>query len=94
MVNTVQKFDTRSAIAIIWTFACIWFIGYILVRFGDQKEILTLIIGLISGTILGSIFGTYFGATPTNKPNMPAGSSSAEITASITTEPPPDKKDQ
>ncbi len=93
MINKMQRFDTRSAIAIIWTFACIYFIGYILVRFGDQKEILTLIIGLISGTILGSIFGTYFGATPTNKPN-PTGVNTAEISASITTEPSSSEKDK
>jgi hypothetical protein len=62
---------TRANLAYVWSIAAILFIGFILVRWGDQKEILTLIIGLIGGTVLGGVFGVYFGGTsvPGKKPD-------------------------
>ena len=60
-------------------------LGYIIVVHGDQKEILTLIIGIIGGTILGGVYGTYFAASNNkNTPSQPDGSTTAEITATIT----------
>ncbi len=56
----------RFIISIIWSLACIYFLGYILIYYGDKMEILTLIIGLIGGTITGSIFGHYFSSQHKN----------------------------
>jgi hypothetical protein len=56
----------RFIISIIWSLASIFFIGFILVEFGDKMEILTLIIGLVGGTIIGSIFGHYFSSQHKN----------------------------
>ena len=62
-------FITSFIISLLWSVACIYFLGYILVHYGAQKEILTLIIGLIGGTIIGGIFAHYFCST--HRPNRP-----------------------
>jgi Mn2+/Fe2+ NRAMP family transporter len=54
---------TRSNLAYIWSSVAALILGYIVYKWGDQKEILTLIIGLIGGTVLGGIFGIYFGGS-------------------------------
>ena len=62
----------RSLLAIIWSIAAIRMLWYILVNYGQEKEILTLLIGLVGGTIIGNIFGTYFAASyrkPVNEQN-------------------------
>jgi len=58
---------TRANLAYLWSGVASLILGYIVYRWGDQKEILTLIIGLIGGTILGGIFGIYFGGSITTK---------------------------
>lgn len=64
MNNYFKKLtEIRGVLALVWSFATIYFIDYILKHFGNEKEILTLIIGLLSGSIIGGIFGTYFGGT-------------------------------
>jgi len=80
---------TRSGIAYISIIAVWILIGYIIVRFGDKTEILTLIIGFISGsasTILALYFGGVLNAKP--KPPLLPGSTTAEvnITANTTTD--------
>ncbi len=70
MQHRIEKIDTRSTLAFMWSLACIWFVGFILVKHGDKVEILTLMIGLIGGTIIGGIFGTYFNAN-VDKRNPP-----------------------
>ena len=42
-------------------------LGYIIYRWGQEKEILTLIIGLIGGTILGMPLGVYYSGNTTKK---------------------------
>lgn len=66
--------ETRAVLAYFWSFVSALFLGYILVKYGEAKEILTLVIGLIGGTIIGGVFGVYFSAnssrsnTHTNNP--------------------------
>ena len=80
-----EHISTRSVLAYFWSVCTAIMLGYILVVFGKEKEILTLIIGLIGGTILGGIFAVYFGGVA-NKPHPPQdGATAAEITANITT---------
>ncbi len=64
-------------------------LGYILYRWGDQKEILTLIIGLIGGTVIGGIFGVYFGAAHKLPPGDQKTTTevSPDGSATVTTEP-------
>jgi len=61
MVNENQT--PRAILAYFWSVITAIILGYIVYRWGSEKEILTLIIGLIGGTIVGGIFGVYFGAT-------------------------------
>ncbi len=75
---------TRANLAYALTGFVIVSLSYIIVRFGDRVEILTLIIGIIGGTILGAVLGTYFAASNNNKISHPDGSTTAEITATIT----------
>lgn len=63
LFNLTTTASIRSVLAVLWSLASIHFINYILIKFGSEKEILTLIIGLIGGTVIGAIFGTYFGGT-------------------------------
>jgi uncharacterized membrane protein YraQ (UPF0718 family) len=55
--------NIRDILAIFWSAVCAIIIFYVIVRFGDKMEILTLMIGTISGTIIGGIFGHYFSST-------------------------------
>jgi Mn2+/Fe2+ NRAMP family transporter len=65
--NTIKEMNMRNVLALLWSIFTFAMLSYILYKWGDQKEILTLIIGLVGGTILGSIFGYYFSATHKNK---------------------------
>lgn len=58
---------TRSNLAYIFSASSIVMLSYILYMWGNQKEILTLIIGLIGGTLLGSVSGVYFGGSTLSK---------------------------
>lgn len=58
----------RAIMAYFWNVMAAAMLFYILVEFGKEKEILTLIIGIIGGTILGGIFGVYFGANHKTAP--------------------------
>lgn len=60
--------NIREFLAVLWSFAAIIMLGYVLVRFGDKVEILTLIIGTLTGTIIGGIYGYYFSSTHKDKP--------------------------
>ena len=53
----------RAVLSYFWSVFSAFLLGYIVMRWGDKMEILTLIIGLIGGTILGGIFSVYFVTT-------------------------------
>ena len=80
---------TRSGIAYISIISVWILIGYIIVRFGDKTEILTLIIGFISGSA-STILALYFGGVLSTKPKTPLlpGTTTADIniTANTNTE--------
>lgn len=74
MNNTDKPLDplserTRANLAYILVLTAIIFLGYILYRWGDKTEILTLIIGLIGGTMFGAPIGVYFAGILTKKPD-------------------------
>lgn len=74
---------TRANLAYIWSGIAGLILAYIVVKWGDQKEILTLIIGLLGGTILGGIFGIYFGGSITTKkpePTVPITGDNPQVT--------------
>jgi Mn2+/Fe2+ NRAMP family transporter len=75
---------TRANLAYIWTLVAALILGYIVVKWGDQKEILTLIIGLIGGTVLGGIFGIYFGGSINKKPDAQIVQTGEQPTANTT----------
>jgi len=66
MADTHVDDKTRNNLAYIWSMAVIVFVGYIIVRFGEYKEILTLIIGFITG-VAGTVLALYFGGNITGK---------------------------
>lgn len=65
--NHDQDYRTRANLAYMWSVFAGGILAYIVIRWGDKMEILTLIIGLIGGTVLGGIFGIYFGGSLTKK---------------------------
>lgn len=58
-----NKLSFRELLTLILVVFSLSMIFYILINWGSEKEILTLIIGLLGGTILGSIIGTYYGSS-------------------------------
>lgn len=60
MINKDLDAKTRAVLAYILVVSGILLIAYVLYQFGNQKEVLMLIIGLISGTMIGSPIGVYF----------------------------------
>lgn len=92
MADTNQPNDplaekTRANLAYIFAVSVLAMLGYILYRWGDQKEILTLIIGIIGGTILGGIFGVYFAGSLTKKPDTMVTQTGDSPTNNITSPP-------
>lgn len=71
MANIPNTHDTDSAtranLAYFWSIVTALILGYIVIKWGSEKEILTLIIGLVGGTIIGGIFGIYFGGSLAKK---------------------------
>lgn len=65
--------NTRDVLAYIWTFSVIIMVMYVLIRFGEDKNILMLLVGFITGTASSPIFGTYFSvsAKPTPQTGIP-----------------------
>lgn len=84
MENKDIDAHTRANLAYGWSAVAAFILGYIVYKWGDQKEILTLIIGLIGGTVIGGIFGIYFGGSITKKPD---GGSSVTVTGDNPTVP-------
>lgn len=83
--SQLPESKTRANLAYIWSVFAGLYLGYIIVRWGDQKEILTLVIGLIGGTILGGIFAVYFGGTAqTKKPDPQVPVSGDNPTVNVT----------
>ncbi len=82
-MNPNENVTPRAILSYFWSVVVAFFIYYILRNWGDEKEILTLIIGLIGGTILGGIFGVYFGAA--HKIPSPEQKVTTEITQDSTT---------
>jgi len=72
---------TRGNLAYIFAVGGIIMLGYVLYRWGDKTEILTLVIGLIGGTLLGSVSGVYFGGnTNVKKPDTAINGDNNTIT--------------
>ncbi len=59
---------TRANLAYGWSVVAAIILMYIVYQWGQEKEILTLIIGLIGGTVIGGIFGIFFGGSLAKKP--------------------------
>jgi hypothetical protein len=61
-----SKLSFRELLTLIFVFFAMSMLFYILIKWGANMEILTLMIGLIGGTVLGSITGTYYGSSHKN----------------------------
>lgn len=66
-LNEAPDTKTRGNLAYIFAIGAIIMLAYILFRWGDKTEILTLVIGLIGGTLLGGVSSVYFGGTTNTK---------------------------
>ena len=84
MENQSPFKDSRFLLAGFWSVFAASAFGYVLIKYGDNTEILTLVFGTISGTILGGIFGVYFNSSPDKKTTLPPGSTTV-ANASTTT---------
>lgn len=67
---TSQDEKTRAIISYLYVGGALLLLGYILFKWGDKMEILTLIIGLISGSLLSGPNAVYFGGN-TKKSDVP-----------------------
>ncbi len=78
---------TREMIAMIWTFAIIYFLFYCIRTYGKEKEILTWILAYLAG-VSSAITGAYFSINTHKAPvTNTEGTSTADISATITTTP-------
>lgn len=77
-----ENWTPRAILAYFWSVVTAFLLYYILRNWGQEKEILTLVIGLIGGTILGGVFGVYFGAS--HKVPLSDQKTTTEITADST----------
>lgn len=62
---------TRSNVTYILVVSAVLMLAYIIYRWGQEKEILTLIIGLIGGTILGLPLGAMYTLATNKKQDSP-----------------------
>lgn len=85
----IPKVTEQFTLAIMWSFAAIGWITFILIKYGGDKGVLNLIIGLISGAIINSLFGTYFSANTTKKTDVPPGTTTTTdaVVKTVTTAP-------
>ena len=62
--------DTRKVLAFFWSLVSAAILIFVVIKYGNDKATLNLILGLLGGTVLGGIFGVYFGSSmdPAKKP--------------------------
>ncbi len=88
----LPKTTEQFALALIWSFAVILWISYILIHYGQDKGILNLLIGFMTGGVAGGVFGVYFMAQQTKKTDIPpVGTTTEETTTTKATTLPTDK---
>lgn len=85
--NNTEDLKTRGNLAYIFALGAIVMLGYILYRWGDKTEILTLVIGLIGGTLLGGVSGVYFGGSTGKKPDSQVPVTGNNPTVNVTPQP-------
>lgn len=76
----LPKTTEQFALSLLWSFAVIIWISYILVHYGGDKGILNLLIGFMTGGAAGGIFGVYFMAQQTKKVDPPTGTTVKDTT--------------
>lgn len=84
--------DPQFILAIFWSAFCALTLGYIVVHYGDDKNILLLIIGLINGGIIGAIMGVYFNASH-DKKTPPGTTTVIDATTTTVTKTPVEQKE-
>lgn len=87
-INPLEE-KTRSNVTYIYVIGAIILLGYILYRWGDKMEILTLIIGLIGGSLLNGPNSVYFGGNTGKKTDQPTVNQTGDNTTTIV-QPPKD----
>jgi hypothetical protein len=58
--------DTRTFLAVFWSLATAGILTYVVIKHGDDKGMLNLIVGAVLGLISG-ILGTYFSMNVSHK---------------------------
>lgn len=79
--------DPRFILAAFWSIFCALSLGYIIIHYGDDKNILLLVIGFLTGGIMGGIMGVYFNGSNDKKDHPPAGTTTADVSITATTSP-------
>lgn len=82
--------DPRFILALFWSLFCALSIGYIIVHYGDDKNILLLIIGFLTGGVMGGIMGVYFNGSNEKKDHTPGTTITDATIKTVTTTPPPE----
>lgn len=89
-VHDNTEIKTRANLSYFWSVVSSLILSYIVVRWGDRLEILTLIIGLIGGTVIGGIFGVFFaGAFTAKKPDTTINTNADQTNLNVNPQPNP-----
>lgn len=62
--------NIRERLSIILSIYSMIFMGFVLIKYGEKVEILTLLIGFITGSVVSSIFGVYFNSSHKEKQDL------------------------
>lgn len=96
MLTKLEKIDKQFAVSLIYLVLFIPMVWYILIRWGDRIEILTLLIGFVVGRVT-AVDGVYLGSTMNKKPEPPGittGTSTTRTELTTTVPDPTDKTTQ
>lgn len=58
----MKNVTTQAVLSYFWSLFGAALLGYVVIKYGDYKEILLLVVGYVSGYV-SNILGVYFSAT-------------------------------
>lgn len=86
----IPKTTEQFIVSMVFLILFIPMIWFILIKYGDHIEILTLLIGFVCGKI-SSVDAVYLGSTIQKKPDPPPGTTVTDTSIKTVTTTPPDQ---
>lgn len=81
----MNKLTTQAILSYFWSIFTAVIFSYVVVKYGDYKEILLLIVGYISG-YMSNILGVYFAANKDKEPSKVTTETNEDGSVKITEE--------